>query len=89
MDVAEILQELADAVYLENLHALRLVDRFLLPVVARRNFLVMREVSDVISWVDTKLIVDLFFGLPPAWVGECLLQQCSYEKRLPSIQLKL
>ena len=43
LDVAETLQVLADAVYLENLHALRLVDPFLLPVVARRNFLVMRE----------------------------------------------
>ena len=64
LDVAETLQELADAVYSENLHALRLVDPFLLPVVARRNFLVMREVSVVISWVDPKLIVDLFFGLP-------------------------
>ena len=47
--------------------ALRLVDPFLLPV-ARRNFLVMREVSVVISWMDPKLIVDLFFGLPQlAW----------------------
>ena len=63
-DVAEALQELADAVYSANLHALRLVDPFLLPVVARRNFLVMREVSVVISWVDPKLIVDLFFGMP-------------------------
>ena len=64
LDVAETLQELADAVNSENLHALRLVDPFLLPVVARRNFLSMREVSVVISWVDPKLVVDLFFGLP-------------------------
>ena len=64
LDVAETLQELTDAVYSENLHALRLVEPFLLPVVAKRNFLVMREVSVVISWVDPKLIVDLFFGLP-------------------------
>ena len=55
---------LADAENLEDLHALRLVDPFLLPVVARRKFLVLREVSVVISWVDPKLIVDLFFGLP-------------------------
>ena len=45
------------------MHFLRLVDPFLLPVVARRNFLVMREVSVGISWMDPKLIVDLFFGL--------------------------
>ena len=64
LDVAETLQVLADAVYSENLQALLLVDPFLLPVVARRNFLVMREVSVVISWMDPKLIVDLFFGLP-------------------------
>ena len=63
LDVAETLQVLADAVYSENLQALRLVDPFLLPVVARRNFQVMREVSVVISWMDPKLIVDLFFGL--------------------------
>ena len=48
----------------KNLHVLRLVDPFLFPVVARRNFLVMREVSVVTSWMDPKLIVDLFFGLP-------------------------
>ena len=64
LDVAETRQVLADAVYSENLHALLLVDPLLLPVVARRNFLVMREVSVVISWMDPKLIVDLFFGLP-------------------------
>ena len=64
LDVAETLQELANAVYTENLHALRLVDPFILPVVARRNLLVMREVSDAISSVDPKLTVDLFFGLP-------------------------
>ena len=64
LDVAETPQVLADAVYLENLHALRLVDPFLFPVVARRHFLVMREVSVVISWMDPKLIVDLFFGPP-------------------------
>ena len=63
LDVAETLQELADSLFEENLHALRSVDPFLLPVVARRNLLVMREVSVVISWVDPKLIVDLFFGL--------------------------
>ena len=64
LDVAETLQVFADAVYSENLLTLRLVDPFLLPVVARRNFSVMREVSVVISWMDPKLIVDLFFGLP-------------------------
>ena len=69
LDVAETLQELADAIFEENWHALRLVDPFLLPVVARRNLLVMREVSVVISWVNPKLIVDLFFGLAPTWVG--------------------
>ena len=63
-DVAETLQELADAVYSENLRVLRLVDPFFLPVVARRIFLVMREVSVVTSWMDPKLVVDLFFGLP-------------------------
>ena len=63
LDVAETLQELADSLFEENLHALRLVDPFLLPVVARRNLLVMREVSVVISWMDPKLVVDLFFGL--------------------------
>ena len=47
----------------KTLQALRLVDPLLLPVVARRNFLVTREVSVVISWMDPKLIVDLFFGL--------------------------
>ena len=41
-----------------------MVDPFLLPVVARRNFLVMREVSVLISGVDPKLIVDLFFSMP-------------------------
>ena len=46
------------------MHALRLVDPFSLSGVARRKFLVMREVSVVISWVDPKLVVDLFFGLP-------------------------
>ena len=35
LDVAETLQELADSFFEENLHALRLVDSFLLPVVAR------------------------------------------------------
>ena len=64
LDVAETLQELADAVYLENLHAMSLVAPFFLPVVVRRNFLVMREISVVVSWVDPKLIVDLFSGLP-------------------------
>ena len=59
LDVAETLQVLPDVVYSENLQALRLVDPFLLPVVARRNFLVMHEVSVVISWMDPKLIVDL------------------------------
>ena len=58
---------LADSLFEENLHALRLVDPFLLPVVARRNLLVMREVSVVISWVEPKLIVDLFCGLPQHW----------------------
>ena len=64
LEVTETLQVLADAVYSEILHALRLVEPFLLPVVARRNFLVMRKVSVVISWKAPKLIVDLFFGLP-------------------------
>ena len=64
LDVAETLQELADSLFEENLHSLRLVDPFLLPVVAKRNLLVMREVSVVISWMDPKLVVDLFFGLP-------------------------
>ena len=56
LDVAETPQELADSLIEENLHALRLVDPFLLPVVARRNLLVMREVSVVISWMDAKLV---------------------------------
>ena len=77
-DVAETLQVLADAVYLENLHALRLVDPFLLPVVVRRNFLVLREVSVVISWVDPKLIADLFFGLP----------QLGWAMPAPTVQLR-
>ena len=78
LDVAETLQVLADAVYSENLHALRLVDPFPLPVVARRNFLVMREVSVVISWMDPKLIVDLFFGLP----------QLGWAMSAPTMQLR-
>ena len=88
LDVAETLHVLADAVYSENLHALRLVDPFLLPVVARRNFLVMREVSVVISWMDPKLIVDLFFGLPQlGWAMSAPTMQL--RERLPSIQFKL
>ena len=35
LEVAEALQELAKALYSENLHTLRLVDPFLLPVVAK------------------------------------------------------
>ena len=64
LDVAETLHVLADAVYSENLQALRLVDLFLLPVVAKRNLLVMREVSVVISWMDPKFVVDSFFCMP-------------------------
>ena len=64
LEVAETLQELANSLFEENLHALRLVDPFLLPVVAKRNLLVMHEISVVIFWMDPKLVVDLFFGLP-------------------------
>ena len=72
LDGAETLQVLADAENLKNLHALRLVD-----LVARRNFLVMREVSVVISCLDPKLIVDLFFGLPQlGWAMPAPTMQC-------------
>ena len=77
-DVAETLQELADAVYSENLRVLRLVDPFLLPVVARRKFLVMRVVSVVTSWMDPKLVVDLFFGL----------RQLGWAMPAPTMQLR-
>ena len=73
----KLYKKLADSLFEENLHALRLVDPFLLPVVARRNLLVMREVSVVISWMDPKLVVDLFFGLPQVgWTMPAPTIQC-------------
>ena len=56
---------------------LRKTDPFLLPVVARQNLLVMREVSVVFSWMDPKVIVDLFFGLPQlGWAMPAPTMQC-------------
>ena len=50
-----------------NLHALSLVHSFIPPVAPKRNFLVMREISVVISWMDPRLIVDFWHA--SAWVG--------------------
>ena len=69
LEVAETLQVLADAENSENLHALRLVDHFLLPVVARRNFLAMPRgfCCDFLDGPKTDCRFVLWTA--PAWVG--------------------
>ena len=71
--------ELADAVCSESLHALSL-DPFILPIAAKRNFLVMREISVVVSWMDPRQVVDLFFLACLSLCGQRQLQQCGQEK---------
>ena len=69
LDVAETLQVLADAVYLEDLHALRLVDPFLLPVVARRNFARNARGVRCDSLGGSKAYCRFVLWSAPAWVG--------------------
>ena len=56
----DAVQELATAVYSENLHALGLVHNSFFQSqhsAAQRNFFVMREISVVVSWMDPRLVV--------------------------------
>ena len=58
------LEALAEAVQSERDTFLKLIDPFIVPIVARRDLLFMRELSWAVGFHDPLIITDLAFGLP-------------------------